>query len=340
MNKARIFNTNEIVKADMLLELYPNYRELEFVCLDEQCSVRMAPACISKKDHRKPHFKKYRNREHIDTCKYAILNELYQVGKNQKLNITQIKKIGYPSVFNLNEDDSEIKQVKTTKARLNSQDEGITGKGGIATTYEFDSENIKFDRKNRVQGIDRIVDWYLGFPYNRDVEIEINNTKIQYRYLFKKIDSNTDPSTLRNDRIFYGRLRLSVTNKGVFDKYSDKVLFTMLGYKSKDKSSDSIDNYKVKINKDSLSKYSLSRLKNKYNSLFEKALEEFQTNSVDPNIGLYVFVYGRIDENNNILLNEKNIISHLDMMKSGRQWLKIKTDRKKLTTYKQLPILL
>lgn len=306
MNKARISDTNEIVIADTLSELFPNYRQLEFVCLDEQCSVRMAPACISKKDHRKPHFKKYRNREHIDTCKYAILNELYQVGKNQKLNLTQLKKIGYPSVFNLKDDESEIKQIKTTKARLNSQDEGVTGNGGIATTYEFDSENIKFDRKNRVQGIDRIVDWYLGFPYNRDVEIEINNAKIKYRYLFKKIDSNTDPSTLRNERIFYGRLRLSATNKGVFDKYPDKVLFTMLGYKSREKSSDSIDNYKVKIDKNSISRYTLSRLKNKYNLLFEKALEEFQAHSVDPTIGLYVFVYGKFDDNNNILLNAKN----------------------------------
>lgn len=306
MNKARILDTSEIVSADNLLELYPNYKELEFVCLDEHCSIRMAPACIRKKDHRKPHFKKYRNREHIETCKYAILSELYQTGRNQKLNKTQIKKIGYPSVFNLKDEEVEIEQKQTSKARLDNEDEGITGRGGTTTVYEFDSENIKFDRSNRVQGIDRIVDWYLGFPYNRDVEIEINGIKIQYRYLFKKIDSNTDPLTLHNERIFYGKLRLSETNKGVFDKYLvDSVSFTLLGYKPKDELSDKINNYKAKIDNKSVSKYTLSRLKNKYNALFEKAFTELQNHSADPNIGLYIFVYGTIDGNNDILLNVK-----------------------------------
>jgi len=49
MNTARIVSTNEIVSASNLLELYPNYAELEFVCIDEKCSVWMAPACIKKK---------------------------------------------------------------------------------------------------------------------------------------------------------------------------------------------------------------------------------------------------------------------------------------------------
>src|SRR5690606_7477771 len=98
-----------------------------------------------------------------------------------------------------------IEEVINSQARQNNYDEGITGRGETSIVYEFDSENIKFDRKNKVKGIDRVVNWYLGFPYNRDVEIEINSIKIQYRYLFKKIDSNTDPLTLHNERIFYGK---------------------------------------------------------------------------------------------------------------------------------------
>jgi hypothetical protein len=78
MNKARIKDTDEIVMADTILELYPNYNELEFVCIDEICSVRMSPTCIKKTERKKPHFKKYRNREHIETCMYAILSKLYQ----------------------------------------------------------------------------------------------------------------------------------------------------------------------------------------------------------------------------------------------------------------------
>lgn len=306
MNKARIVSTNEIVTANNLLELHPNYREFEFACIDEKCSVRMAPACIRRKDHRKPHFKKYRNREHIETCEYATLSELYSVGGNQKLNKTQINKIGYPSVFNiLDDDETETEQKKTSKARLNDNDEGVTGRGGI-TQYEFDSENIKFDRRNRVQGIERIVEWYLGFPYNRDVEIEIHGTKIPYRYFFKRIENDTNPNKLQNERIFYGKLRLSETNKNVFDKYPNSVFFTLLGYKPKDKASKRLhNNYSVKIDKKSVSNIVLSRLKNKYNMLFEKALSELNNDSSDPNVGLYVFVYGKIDEDNDSIINVK-----------------------------------
>ena len=303
MNRARVLNTDEIVYAETLLEFHPNYKELEFVCLDEQCSVRMAPACIYKKSHRKPHFKKYRNKEHTETCTYSTLNELYELGKNQKLSQNQIKKIGYPSVFNINDEANQIDDSKKSNSRLDNDDEGITGRGKMSSAYEFDSENIKFDRKNRVQGIDRIVDWYLGFPNNRDVEIEVKEVKIQYRYFFKRIGRNTDPLTLQNERIFYGRLRLSNTNKDAFDKYKNKVFFTLLGYKPNIEGSGKLDNYSIKIDKSLNSNYTLSRLKNKYNFLFEKAMNDLQNQSVDPNIGLYFFAFGTIDERNDSIIN-------------------------------------
>lgn len=305
MNKARLVDTNEIVTANTLLELHPNYGELEFVCIDEKCSVRMAPACIRKNDRRKPHFKKYRNREHIEICEYATLSELYNSGKDQKLDKIQINKIGYPSVFNLHEDEDETIPKKNSKTISDDTDEGVTGRGGIKK-YEFDSENIKFDRRNRVQGIDRIVDWYLGFPYNRDVEIEVHGTKIQYRFFFKRIENNTDPINLQNERIFYGKLRLSETNENVFDKYRDSVFFTLLGFKPiHETSSRTHNNYSVKIDKKSVSGIALSRLKNKYNVLFEKALTELNNGNAEANIGLYVFVYGKIDENNDTIINTK-----------------------------------
>ena len=307
MNRARIVDTHEIVMADTLLKLYPNYKELEFVCIDEKCSVRMAPSCIKKRNHRKPHFKKYRTQEHIETCEYASLNELYQKGKDGKLDKIQITKIGYPSVFNFNEDDTETAGKKTSQAK-NNDNEGVTGLGGINKVYEFDSENLRFDKRNRVQSIDRIVNWYLGFPYNRDVKIEINGQKIQYRYFFKRIESYTEPANLQNDRIFYGRLILSETNRNVFDKYSESVFFTLLGFKDKDESKNAIQsysNYSIKIDKKSISQRILSRLKNNYNTLFNEAFTDFKNQSNDINIGLYAFVYGSLDEKDDTILNVK-----------------------------------
>lgn len=306
MNKARIENTNEIVRADNLLTFYPNYHELVFVCIDVKCSIRMAPACIKKTERKKPHFKKYRNREHIETCEYATLSELYQKGKNQKLNKIEINKIGYPSVFNLNDSKDEGLKKMTSQAKLDDDNEGVTGSGvGISKVYEFDSENIKFDRSNKVQSIDRIVDWYLGFPHNRDVEIEINSIKIQYRYFFKQIADFTDPLSLQNDRIFYGKIMLSETNKNVFNKYPESVYFTLLGFKMKDEVENKISNYSIKIDKKSISKTMLSRLRNKYDSLFKEAYTDFKNGLNEPNFGLYVFVYGAIDENRDTILNVK-----------------------------------
>jgi len=182
----------------------------------------------------------------------------------------------------------------------------MTGRGEGTKVYEFDSDNIRFDRKNKVQAIDRIVDWYLGFPYNRDVEIEIHGNKIPYRYFFKRIENNTDPVNLKkNERIFYSRLRLSETNKNVFDKNFDNVIFTLLGHKPSTEAADRIQNYLVKIEKKLLSQITLSKLKNRYNSLFEKAFSEHIKRSVEPNIGLYVFAYGEIDEHNDTILNVK-----------------------------------
>lgn len=300
MDKARIKDTDEIVMADNILELYPNYSELEFVCIDQICSVRMSPTCIKKTERKKPHFKKYRNREHIETCEYATLSKLYQKGGNQKLNKIEISKIGYPSVFILH-DDEDLRKI--TKPRLDSKDEGVTGRGdAISKVYEFDDENIKFDKKNRVQSIDRIVNWYLGFPHNRDVEIEINSKKIEYRYFFKQIKYFTDPTKLQNERIFYGKLILSKTNKNVFDKYTDCVYFNLLACKDETKKK---SNYSVKIDKKLMSKHSLSRLKTKYDKLFDKAFTELEEGTNEPNFGMYVFVYGTIDENNDTILNVK-----------------------------------
>lgn len=303
MNKARIENTNEIVRANMLVNLYPNYKELVFVCIDQKCSVRMAPACVKKLDRKKPHFKKYRNREHTEICEYATLSELYEKAKNGKLNKTEIRKIGYPSVFNIIDDSVEEGEKLSSKARTDDDNEGVTGRGGIAKEYVFDSENIKFDRKNRVQNIDRIVDWYLGFPYNRDVEIEINDKKIQYRYFFKRIADQTEPSSLHNERIFYGIVKLSKINRNIFNKYVGNVFINLLGYKNIDQKTSKPNNYSIRIDKNSISKQMLSRLRNKFDSLFEQAFTDLSNGVNEPHIYLFVFVYGSLDENNDTLIN-------------------------------------
>ncbi|MGI0107782.1 hypothetical protein [Salinimicrobium sp. WS361] len=303
MYKARIDDTDEIVLAQELLDLYPNYKHMVFVCLDKKCSIRMAPACIAEGSKRKSHFKKFRNQEHIDNCEYAVLTELSEKGKNQKLTNTQINKIGYPSVFNVQEKIENQENETYIENNNKDDDEGITGRGDIMKLYEFDSDNIKFDRRNKVQSIDRIIDWYLGFPYNRDVEIEINGKRIEYQYFFKKIKENTPSSRLLNDRIFYGMIMLSEKNQDAFEKYPDSVYITLLGFKKIDELSGQYENYSVKVDKRKISTGFLTRIRNKYNRLFENAYKDLKENNIVKNYGLYAFVYGNIDPNNDTILN-------------------------------------
>lgn len=302
MNRARIAGTEEVVFAGTLLELYPEYKTLRFVCLDENCSVPMAPSCIRKNERKKPHFKKYRNQEHAEACEYAIIEELLQKGKSEKLNEVEVKKVGYPSVFDLQEDAGETER-KPSQAKPDDGNPGTTGRGGTAKVYEFDGENIKFDRSNKVQSIERIVDWYLGFPYNRDVELEIHGNKIPYRYFFKKIGDQTDPAKLKNERIFYSIVKLSKINKDAFIKYDNNVFIGLLPFKSRDEQTGKTNNFSVRIDKKSISKQMLSRLRNKYDELFEVAFDDLNKKQNEPHIHLYLFVYGALDDKNDTLIN-------------------------------------
>lgn len=50
----------------------------------------------------------------------------------------------------------------------------------------------------------------------------------------------------------------------------------------------------------------LSRLRNKFNSLFEEAFNDLNNGTNLPHIHLFVFVYGSVDEKNDTLINVKN----------------------------------
>lgn len=305
MKKARIEDTDEIVHADQILENYSNYHSLIFVCIDKNCSVRMAPVSITKNDKRKPHFKKYPNHNHIEDCEYATYSKIILKGKDEKLTYKEIRKVGYPSVFMINENfDAEIIPIKKTVSFNN----GVTyGFNKNTELYQFeDGDDLKFNRKNKVQSIDRIVNWYIGFPYNRDVEIEIENKKIEYRHFFKRIDKNPNPNELLEKKIYFGKIILSKTNIGVFDKYEKYVYITFLGHDPK-VVDNKIKNYSIKIDKSKLSKYMVSKLKNSYDSLMEIAYKDRIEKKQKQNFGLYIFAYGTLEEKNNTTIN---VIKH------------------------------
>lgn len=318
MRTARIEGTSEVIQADKLKSKYPNYKSLTFVCLDEECNVRMSPTCIEDNAKKRPFFKKYRNREHIKECKYAIEYETVEGGNNTQLSFIELQKIGYPSVFDVELDEEDFEE-KLKEKKEDESNEGITTNAvGVKKNYVFDEESTYFNRKNKVTQINRIVDWYLQFPHLRDVVIEVEGEKIEYRYFFKKIKEFTTPIELKNKRIFYGVLRVSNSQLNVFDKNDENVFFTLLGFEDimsdeefeNSKRLSKFLNYNVKIKKENFSKQSLTKLKNQYLSLFNESLSDLKNKTTKPNVYLYVFFYGTLDSTFRNLLNvTKNYIT-------------------------------
>lgn len=301
MNIARVFETGEVVRADEISKLFPNFNEIVFLCVDEKCSVRMAPSSIIKSDLIKPHFKKYKGRDHDALCEYATVSVLLQEGKKRRLSDTEIKKIGYPSVFKINLGDTE----NLTLDNVDNNNLGVTTSSSTKPKgYQFDEMNLVFDKRNKVESIDKIVNWYIGFPDNRHVKIEINGSKIEYRYFFKKIENYSIPKQYPYERIFYGRVKLSRENEELFksDKNLTEIVLLDDAKKAERK-------YKVKLDRNKISTYSYSRIKNKFEYLFNKAFQDLKNNQKQKDYYLYVFIHGVINEEAGIVEPLKNYIT-------------------------------
>lgn len=283
MLKARITYNNQIVAANDLLELYPNYKELNFECLDLDCKVKMIPCCIVDASKRKSHFKRYKYLEHSKTCNYAVLSELEEKGLNTRLTQTELKKVGYPSRLILTENQENLEVVKDDLKDYS--DEGITSfKSNTKREYTFDEENLKFNKANKVNAIDRIVDWYMGFPHNRDVEIEFLEKKTQYRYFFKKINK-VHPEDLKEIKMFYGALKFNKNNLNAFKTEESEIKLEML-YNPEEQNFF----YTLWLTKDSIGKHTWSRLKKKYEYLYEKAVSDFE-NKTKPSKNHFLYAF-------------------------------------------------
>ena len=103
--------------------------------------------------------------------------------------------------------------------------------------------------------------------------------------------------------LFPNAFPVTVATSASINKYMAKssaflIWYSPADFPKKDEISGKFENYSIKIDKKNISKTLLSRIKNNYNRLFEKAFKDLQEDNVEQNYGLYAFVYGKIDENN------------------------------------------
>lgn len=77
---------------------------------------------------------------------------------------------------------------------------------------------------------------------------------IQYRHLFKRIDSNQDPEKLLKDRVYCGKVMFNPKNKNAFDKYDNVVYIKLLGYLPTDNKTENKIFFSIKIYKNNIKK--------------------------------------------------------------------------------------
>lgn len=287
MDKAYRVDTQEIVWAEELPMLMKGRtkEELSFQCSDPKCRVKVVANSYKLTNKKIPYFSINPKLAHVDNCEEALLYGLTGKAKDRKLTVNELKVVGYPSQLVLSDVAEDSIEIIVDSITTNSSDGTTTGKMRLGYNDElsFDPEDGK--RNSTVSSIKRIVDFYLGFERNRDVEIEVLGEKSEYRYLFRRIGYGLNHSPFIDNKIFYAPLKLF--KSGALTEDDDKMIFELLPHRENSK-----DNYKVVLSKKGLSSQKISRIRNNYKRVFDETYERFTLKTLDKDYEGYVFFLG------------------------------------------------
>lgn len=281
MNRAVYIETNQIINA-IELPYLKDIDKMKFCCIDDNCGTPVIPSAFKKGNKQIPHFRKLKGHEHDEKCKYALYNTiLNSAAKGNRISDQDLNKVGYPTKFHikLNNEESEIKNGLNQKDGKNIQSTSNPKQKG---------NNIEFSnfKGNQVSAIDRIVDFYLSFPANREVKIKIDGIEFTYDELFKEIVASKKFMGKTN-QFFYSRVKLNkdkLINKSLIEGYK-RIIIKLFA-------ADFFENglrkhYELIFNKEDLSKNKLYKILNSFNVAYDK----FKFES-DKSKNLYVFFIG------------------------------------------------
>lgn len=281
MNRAIYIETNQIINA-VELPYLKNIEKMRFCCIDDNCCTPIIPSAFKKGNKQIPHFRKLKGHEHDEKCKYALYNTVLNSAANgNRISNQDLNKVGYPTRFNikLDNDDAEIKNGLNQKDGKNIQSTSIAKQKG---------KNIEFSnfKGNQVSAIDRIVDFYLSFPGNRDVKIKIDGIEFAYDELFKEIVAGKK-FIGKTNQFFYSRVKLNndkIINRSLIEGYKRIIIklfavdFLEVGLRK---------HYELIFKKEDLSKKKLNKILNSFNVAYDNF--KFESNKSK---GLYVFFIG------------------------------------------------
>ena len=280
MNRAIDLENNQTIYAHKLQEI-ENVHLKKFKCIGSNCGILVVPSSFRKHNKQGPHFRKLKGHEHIESCDFASNNTIIGKGiEGKRISGQEMRKIGFPSSFSTLNDDTEEREL------IESKNEGVNVRSPNVRR-EGISEVLSHHQGNRVSAIDRIVNFYLGFPANRDALISIDGSQTTYDRLFKEIKAQRKFSKAVN-QFFFSKVLITKDkfSSNSFKKHQKKIEIKLFPVDFNEEGERG-KHYEIVLEKDNISDRKLTMIESNFNNEFEKGLKTPQAN-----YALYVFFVG------------------------------------------------
>ncbi len=293
MNQARDIKTGQIIEAETLKYIYEDGLS-EYQCTDDSCQVKLTPCSYKPFNKNRPYFKSVRGGSHSKTCVFSAYLKLLEKGKKRKLEEVELEDMPFPT---------KLRKVKKKEGEnISYKSDDLTASEDKAGSIRRKSSGEFAEKRNRskvVNSLSSIVDFYIRCPFNRDIELEIENKKQEYMYWFKRISKPIRIGNYKGKKIFFGRLH---TDKNKIEDTETELKITMYeceGWedikstrKTQKKRKAQVNPFIISIDKTKLSKHKVSRIINEIDYAIEDKISAFKDKTEEEKKDAYVFFYG------------------------------------------------
>lgn len=290
MNQARDIKTNELIEAESLKHIYEEGVS-EYECIDESCRVKLTPCSYKPHNKRRPYFRIASGGDHSDSCRFSAYLKLLEKAKSKRLTEEDLEDMPFPTKLGKKKKVNSGNAIYKTDVSNQKEEKTIKGK-----RTKPSGEFLEKGRGAKVvSSISPIVDFYLKCPFNRDVELEIEEQQQAYKFWFKRIEKPVLKGNYKGKKLFFGRLH---TDKSKIEETDTTMTITMYECERWEKTSaraktkSQVNPFVISIDKLELSKNKLTRLKNEMEFAIEEKIRAFKSKEEDVKKQAYVFFYG------------------------------------------------
>lgn len=288
MNQARDKISREIIDAESLKHLYEDGLS-EYECIDEKCRTKLLPCSFKPINKNRPYFKTSNGENHKKSCQFSEYLKLLEKARNRALTEYELEDMPFPTKY------KRVKQKDTDNTTFKSNNLEQEQNSQVGTRKQASGEFVEILNKSKiVTSISPIVDFYIKCPFNRGVELEIEDIRKSYMFWFKRIKKPLKAGRYKGQCIFFGRLH---TGKDKISETNDTLEITL--YESEDwlsstdnKPAKQINPFIVSINKSIISKNKVSRIKNEINYAIEEKINAFKNGEIDKKKDAFIFFLG------------------------------------------------